>query len=87
MVQLDVLGGRGRSHVRECEWSNSEIESSRARESRGPRARDNRNRRGNELRDLRKARKLTQALVAKALGITQDSVSCLEKRSHLLSRH
>ena len=36
------------------------------------------------LRDLRKARKLTQARVAKGLGITQDSVSRLEKRSDLL---
>src|SRR5881392_460320 len=36
------------------------------------------------LRDLRKARRLTQARVAKALGITQDSVSRLEKRSDLL---
>lgn len=36
------------------------------------------------LRDLRKARKLTQARVAKALGITQDSVSRLEKRSDVL---
>lgn len=36
------------------------------------------------LRDLRKARKLTQASVAKTLGITQDSVSRLEKRSDLL---
>jgi transcriptional regulator with XRE-family HTH domain len=36
------------------------------------------------LRDLRKARKLTQARVAKALGITQDSVSRLERRSDLL---
>src|SRR5208282_3857721 len=36
------------------------------------------------LRDLRKARKLTQARVAKALGITQDSVSRLEKRSEVL---
>ena len=36
------------------------------------------------LRDLRKARKLTQARVVKALGITQDSVSQLEKRSDLL---
>ncbi|HKV03938.1 MAG TPA: helix-turn-helix transcriptional regulator [Candidatus Acidoferrales bacterium] len=36
------------------------------------------------LRDLRKARKLTQARVAKALGITQDSVSRLEKRSDIL---
>jgi transcriptional regulator with XRE-family HTH domain len=36
------------------------------------------------LRDLRKARKLTQARVAKALGITQDSVSRLEKRTDLL---
>ena len=34
--------------------------------------------------DLRKARKLTQARVAKRLGITQDSVSRLEKRSDLL---
>ena len=36
------------------------------------------------LRDLRKARKLTQTRVAKTLGITQDSVSRLEKRSDLL---
>jgi len=36
------------------------------------------------LRDRRKARKLTQARVAKTLGITQDSVSRLEKRSDLL---
>jgi transcriptional regulator with XRE-family HTH domain len=36
------------------------------------------------LRDLRKARKLTQARVAKTLRITQDSVSRLEQRSDLL---
>jgi transcriptional regulator with XRE-family HTH domain len=36
------------------------------------------------LRDLRMARKLTQARLAKTLGITQDSVSRLEKRSDLL---
>ena len=36
------------------------------------------------LRELRKARKLTQTRVAKALGITQDGVSRLEKRSDLL---
>jgi transcriptional regulator with XRE-family HTH domain len=36
------------------------------------------------LRDLRHARKLTQVRIAKALGITQDSVSRLEKRSDLL---
>lgn len=36
------------------------------------------------LRELRKARKLTQVHMAKALGITQDSVSRLEKRSDLL---
>jgi DNA-binding XRE family transcriptional regulator len=36
------------------------------------------------LRDLRKARKLTQTRLAKALGITQDSVSRLEKRGDLL---
>src|SRR5436305_11921908 len=36
------------------------------------------------LRDLRKARRLTQARLAKVLGITQDSVSRLEKRSDLL---
>ena len=36
------------------------------------------------LRELRHARKLTQVRVAKALGITQDSVSRLEKRSDLL---
>ena len=34
--------------------------------------------------ELRRARKLTQVRVAKALGITQDSVSRLEKRSDLL---
>jgi len=36
------------------------------------------------LRDLRKARRLTQVRMAEALGITQDSVSRLEKRSDLL---
>ena len=36
------------------------------------------------LRELRKARKLTQVRVAKQLRITQDSVSRLEKRSDLL---
>jgi len=36
------------------------------------------------LRDLRRARKLTQARVAKVFGVTQDSVSRLEKRSDLL---
>jgi DNA-binding XRE family transcriptional regulator len=36
------------------------------------------------LRELRKARKLTQVRMAKKLGITQDSVSRLEKRSDLL---
>lgn len=36
------------------------------------------------LRELRKARKLTQVLVAKQLGITQDSDSRLEQRSDLL---
>lgn len=36
------------------------------------------------LRELRLARKLTQVRMAKALGITQDSVSRLEKRSDLL---
>jgi transcriptional regulator with XRE-family HTH domain len=36
------------------------------------------------LRDLRKARKLTQARLAKILGVTQDSISRLEKRSDLL---
>lgn len=36
------------------------------------------------LRALRKARKLTQVRMAKALGVTQDSVSRLEKRSDLL---
>ena len=34
--------------------------------------------------ELRHARKLTQVRVAKKLGITQDSVSRLEKRSDLL---
>ena len=36
------------------------------------------------LRELRHARKLTQVRLAKKLGITQDSVSRLEKRSDLL---
>ena len=36
------------------------------------------------LQELRKARKLTQVRVAKSLGITQDSVSRLEKRSDIL---
>lgn len=36
------------------------------------------------LRELRKARKLTQVRMARALGITQDSVSRLEKRTDLL---
>lgn len=36
------------------------------------------------LSELRKARKLTQVRVAKSLGISQDSVSRLEKRSDLL---
>lgn len=36
------------------------------------------------LAELRRARKLTQVRVAKELGITQDSVSRLEKRSDLL---
>jgi DNA-binding XRE family transcriptional regulator len=36
------------------------------------------------LRELRRARKLTQVRVAKTLGITQDSVSRLEHRSDLL---
>ena len=34
--------------------------------------------------ELRHARKLTQVRMAKKLGITQDSVSRLEKRSDLL---
>ena len=36
------------------------------------------------LRELRHARKLTQVRMAKTLGVTQDSVSRLEKRSDLL---
>jgi len=36
------------------------------------------------LRELRHARKLTQVRMAKALGITQDGVSRLEKRTDLL---
>lgn len=36
------------------------------------------------LRELRRARKLTQVRMAKQLGITQDSVSRLEKRTDLL---
>ena len=36
------------------------------------------------LRELRKARRLTQAKIAAELGITQDGVSRLEQRSDLL---
>lgn len=36
------------------------------------------------LRDLRKARKRTQVRVAKELGVNQENVSRLEKRSDLL---
>ncbi len=36
------------------------------------------------LQQLRQARKLTQVRMAKTLGITQDGVSRLEKRSDLL---
>ncbi len=36
------------------------------------------------VRELRRARKLTQVKIARKLGITQDSVSRLEKRSDLL---
>src|SRR6516225_12454074 len=36
------------------------------------------------LQELRRARKLTQVRMAKALGISQDGVSRLEKRSDLL---
>ena len=36
------------------------------------------------LQELRQARKLTQERLAKALGISQDGVSRLEKRSDLL---
>jgi len=36
------------------------------------------------LRELRKARKLTQVRMGRALGIKQDSVSRLEQRSDLL---
>ena len=36
------------------------------------------------LAELRRARKLTQVRMAKTLGISQDSVSRLEKRSDLL---
>ncbi|MCC6142415.1 MAG: helix-turn-helix transcriptional regulator [Candidatus Hydrogenedentes bacterium] len=36
------------------------------------------------LRELRRARKLTQVRVAKKLGISQDGVSRLEQRSDLL---
>jgi DNA-binding XRE family transcriptional regulator len=36
------------------------------------------------LRQLREARKLTQVSIAETLGVTQDSVSRLEKRSDLL---
>ena len=36
------------------------------------------------LRELRKARQLTQASVARELGISQDAISRLERRSDLL---
>ncbi|MCY3878247.1 MAG: XRE family transcriptional regulator [Rhodobacteraceae bacterium] len=36
------------------------------------------------LRELRKARALTQASVARELGISQDAISRLEKRSDLM---
>ena len=36
------------------------------------------------LRELRKARQLTQASIARELGISQDAISRLEKRSDLL---
>ena len=36
------------------------------------------------LQELRQARKLTQVRLAKTLGISQDGVSRLEKRSDLL---
>jgi transcriptional regulator with XRE-family HTH domain len=36
------------------------------------------------LQDLRRARKLTQVRMARALGIGQDGISKLEKRSDLL---
>ena len=36
------------------------------------------------LRDLRKARKLTQVSVARELGVSQDAISRLEQRSDLL---
>ena len=36
------------------------------------------------LRELRKARQLTQASVARELGISQDAISRLEQRSDLL---
>ncbi len=36
------------------------------------------------LRELRKARELTQASVARELGISQDAISRLEQRSDLL---
>ena len=36
------------------------------------------------LRDLRKARNLTQVKMAKKLGVTQDKISRLESRSDLL---
>ena len=39
------------------------------------------------LRDLRKARKLTQARVAKRLGITQDGVSRLAKTQRSFAFH
>lgn len=39
------------------------------------------------LQDLRKARKLTQEQIAKPLGIYQDSISKLEKRTDWIEFH
>lgn len=36
------------------------------------------------LQDLRKAREQTQACIAETLGMTQENISCIEKRSDLL---
>lgn len=36
------------------------------------------------LRDLRKVREQTQAHIAEVLGMTQENISCIEKRNDLL---
>jgi DNA-binding XRE family transcriptional regulator len=78
------LGSRGRksNHGCECERQNQETEPDSAQKVEARAAQLIAEEM--TLRELRKARKLTQVRMAKALGVTQDSVSRLEKRSDLL---